>query len=106
MPDLDAQRDTFVEMTSVEVAERCRVSYRQLDYWVRAGYLPIASTNPGSGVKRLWSFDEVLAAEVFAALMHVGVDPHAIAEALPTVLVGDDWFAAQLGALTVTGPLL
>jgi DNA-binding transcriptional MerR regulator len=106
MADDDAQRDTFIEMTSVEVAERCRVSYRQLDYWVRAGYLPITSTRPGSGVKRLWSFDEVRVAEAFAALMHAGVDPHAIAEALPSMLLGGDWFAAQLGALTVTGPLL
>lgn len=93
-------------LTTPEVARHCRVSYKQVEHWVRVGYLHIADARPGSGTKRQWSPAEVRVAEVFAALVHAGVGPHTIAEALPTALVGDGWFAVQLGALTVSGPLL
>jgi DNA-binding transcriptional MerR regulator len=92
-------------LTTAEVALHLRVTFRQLDYWVRSGWLPLAYKQPGSGVRRLWSADEVAHAEAFAALVHAGVAPAVVAEAVDSFLVGPDSFAARLGALTVTGPL-
>jgi len=92
-------------LTTAEVAELVRVSYRQLDHWVGAGMLSIADRSPGSGSIRRWTPAEVAQARVFAALQHAGVAPAAIEAALPTALIGDYWFAVELGGLTVTGEL-
>jgi hypothetical protein len=90
-------------MTTVEVAALIRVSYRQLDYWVRNGYLIVNGSKPGSGFARHFTPDDVLRARAFGAMLHAGVVPSALAGV--DVLVDDSWFAAQLGALTVSGPL-
>jgi DNA-binding transcriptional MerR regulator len=92
-------------MTTAEVARHVRVSFRQLDYWVRFGLLPIVDRRPGTGSKRLWSASEIHSAEVMAALVHAGVTPHAAAEALQTAVVGSTAFVVQLGRLWLTGPL-
>lgn len=31
------------------------VTYRQLDYWTRKGYITPAKPSPGSGVRRVWT---------------------------------------------------
>jgi DNA-binding transcriptional MerR regulator len=91
-------------LTTGEVAELARVTYRQLDYWVRREYLHISSpATPGSGTQRHWTPDEAQRARAFGALLHAGVSPVAIGEA--ELLVDDHWFAARVGVLTVTGPL-
>jgi DNA-binding transcriptional MerR regulator len=90
-------------LSTAEVAELARVTYRQLDHWVSRGYLAQSHQHPGSGGHRRWSPDEVQRARAFGALLHAGVSPIAIADA--ELIVGPLWFAAQLGVLTVTGPL-
>lgn len=92
-------------LTTAEVAELVRVSYRQLDHWVGSGQLVISDRAPGSGSTRRWSPDEVAQARVFAALQHAGVAPAAIEAAMPSALIGRYWFAVELGGLTVTGEL-
>jgi hypothetical protein len=92
-------------LTSVEVAELMRVTYRRLDHWLGAGYLTIADRRPGSGSARHWHADEVARARVFAALVHGGVEPKASGEAVLDALIGPDRFEARLGVLTVTGEL-
>lgn len=96
---------TDADTTTVAVAAHLRVTFRQLDYWVRSGWVPLASKRQGSGVVRLWTREEIATAEAFAALVHAGVAPAVAAEAVPSFLVGPDWFAARLGTLTVTGEL-
>lgn len=45
--------------STVEVANLCRVSFRQLDYWLRVGTLDIENPTPGSGTHRRWTPAEV-----------------------------------------------
>jgi len=92
-------------LTTSQVAEIARVTYRQLDHWVGDGLLSIEDRSPGSGSRRRWHPADVERARVFATLVHAGVAPSAIVEAMPTALVGTFWFAIQLGGLTVTGEL-
>lgn len=94
-----------VRMTTVEVAALLRITFRQLDYWVRSGWLVPRLQGRGTGVRRLWSAQEVERARAFAALVHAGVQPMVVAKSADTMLAGPDWFAARLGTLTVTGPL-
>lgn len=92
-------------VTTHQLAELLRVSYRQLDYWVRIGFLPIAEAAPGSGIVRHWSPEEIGRARVFAALVHAGVSPVAVAESLPSALIGLRNFRIDLGELVVIGRL-
>jgi DNA-binding transcriptional MerR regulator len=88
-----------------EVAELARVSYRQLDHWVASGLLVIGDVSPGSGTRRRWTPDETTHARLFAALVHAGVTPQAVADAMPSALVGPRTFRLDLGDVVVTGPL-
>jgi hypothetical protein len=92
-------------LSTHEVAELARVSYRQLDHWVGSGFLVIADAAPGSGTRRHWSPDEAHRAHVFAELVHAGVTPQAAAEAMPSLLLGTTRFVVDVGLLTVIGRL-
>lgn len=48
------------------------LSYRQLDYWTRQGYLVADVANPGSGVPRTWSDGERAIAALMQALTAAG----------------------------------
>ena len=50
-------------------------TYRQLDYWVRVGYLRPAHAEPGSGGWRYWSAEECRVANLMARLVTVGFTP-------------------------------
>jgi hypothetical protein len=54
-------------------------SYRQLDHWVRQGYLRVQQHGPGSGHARQWPDEEVRVAAVMARLTAAGLPP-ALAE--------------------------
>lgn len=54
------------------------VSYRQLDYWVRKGYLQ-PRHNGGTGHYREFIGDELMAAHRMARLVNVGFTPDAAA---------------------------
>ena len=57
MPTTDKQD----EYSSIEVAEMAGVTYRQLDYWLRTGWLNIGSDGHGSGSRRRFTRAEALA---------------------------------------------
>lgn len=59
------------------IAEIDGASYRQLDYWIRQGYLRVEAA--GSGVWRTWPAEEIEVARVMARLTRVGIPP-AVAE--------------------------
>jgi DNA-binding transcriptional MerR regulator len=92
-------------LTAHQLAERVRVTYRQLDHWLAHGYLPAQDSTPGTGTRRRFTPDEVDLARVLAALVHAGVDPRAAGQSLHTAAVGPRRFAVELGTLIVTGPL-
>ena len=50
------------------------ISYRQLDFWVRQGYLK-PTHGGGSGVPREWPEEEVRVAEAMARLVAAGFRP-------------------------------
>lgn len=50
------------------------VTYRQLDLWVRRGYLKPANTTPGSGFRRDWSDGELLVAARMGRLVRAGLE--------------------------------
>lgn len=45
--------------TSHEAAKEAGVTYRQLDYWVRQGYVVSAKEAAGSGTQRRWTDEDV-----------------------------------------------
>lgn len=64
-----------------EILERTGLTYRQLDYWVRKGWLRPARKANGSGSRRGWTRRELDVAVVMCRLVDAGlkVDIAAIA---------------------------
>lgn len=53
-------------------------TYRQIDYWVRRGWLrPIGAAAPGSGVPRVFPPEELAVADRMARLVRAGLTPEA-----------------------------
>lgn len=52
------------------------LTYRQLDYWTRRGYLRcVGAQYPGSGVLRFWDPDDVVTLRRVTALADTGMRP-------------------------------
>lgn len=45
--------------STLEVSVLTNVSYRQLDYWLRKGYISILEDAEGSGSRRRWTLEEI-----------------------------------------------
>lgn len=53
--------------TSAEACNAAGISYRQLDYWTRSGYItPQGAAMPGSGARRRWTAQHVAVLAVLA----------------------------------------
>lgn len=64
------------QVTSVEICERARITYRQLDYWVRAGLLRTTTPeNFGSGSARFYLASEIAVAHLMQRLISAGLAP-------------------------------
>jgi DNA-binding transcriptional MerR regulator len=50
------------------------LSYRQLDYWSRSGYLRPVQAKPGSGTDRAWPEAEIRVANMMARLLTAGLE--------------------------------
>jgi hypothetical protein len=74
------------------------VSYRQIDYWVRRGWLRPDDPRPGSGYGRDWSDDEVRVAERMARLVRAGLAPDVAAR----LAREDRWPATLASGVTLT----
>lgn len=62
-------------VTSARLVERSRITFRQLDYWTRAGLLrPANGPNPGSGTDRLWPVAEVAVATLMGRMVLDGIE--------------------------------
>jgi len=69
------------EVTIPEQLRGVGASYRQLDHWVRCGYLQPWLTGPGSGYPRMWSVEELRVARLMSVLVDAGITPAKAAEA-------------------------
>lgn len=56
-------------------------TYRQLDYWIRKGYLRPDGAGSGQGSKRTWPRSEAQIARLMARLTAAGMEPIAAASA-------------------------
>lgn len=68
--------------TADGMASALGMTYRQLDYWVREGYIKPTAINdgainatPGTGKSRVWVGRDVEIAEVFTQLVAIGFKP-------------------------------
>lgn len=71
--ECDIEERTF---TSIDVCQICRVSYRQLDYWVRTGRVSNSArvVDIGYGMRRQWSFEDLFVVEVIGRLRRANFD--------------------------------
>jgi DNA-binding transcriptional MerR regulator len=68
--------------TSTEVMARTGVSFRRLNHWATKGYvIPEGEQNPGSGIHRRWTEDELRRVQALEILSKVGVLPHEVSPA-------------------------
>jgi DNA-binding transcriptional MerR regulator len=80
--------------TSPEVLAVTGTTYRQLDYWCRAGYLD-NDTASGPGTRRLFTSDEVDTVHAVRGLLAAGFDVSA-AFAIARTLVADGRWALRV----------
>ena len=72
---------------AAEVCHRAGVSYRQLDYWARRGFIP--NTGKGSGVPRQFTVEDVDYITTFAKLVHAGLGHDKVHEIMKLGLMQD-----------------
>lgn len=79
--------------SGLELAHACGLSYRQVDYWTRAGVLVPVFENPGSGGgnRRPFSEDELRVARVLARLRSVGAGLEVLIVVASQLRALDDW---------------
>jgi len=71
-----------LHLTSVEVCRTLAVTYRQLDYWERRGYVESDIPAAGSGSQRGWTPDNVALVALVADLADWGYRGDRLLEAL------------------------
>ena len=62
-------------ISSTDLATRAGLSYRQLDYWTRVGYLTPINPDQGCGTVRYYPRSEVPAATLIGRLVSAGLTP-------------------------------
>jgi hypothetical protein len=60
---------------ALAIHTRLGITYRQLDYWVRIGYLHPEREREGSGHPRIWPDEEQRVAREMGQLVRAGLDP-------------------------------
>lgn len=68
-------------VTSEQLRVRAGITYRQLDYWTRTGYLHAANGDtPGTGNARFYTVSEVAVATLMGRLTAAGITPRVAGE--------------------------
>lgn len=65
--------DRIVEISRSDPLFGEGLTYRQLDYWTRQGYLRPVNPDPGSGVQRRWPEEELVVARLMRRLIAAGL---------------------------------
>lgn len=60
-------------LNGAQLAAAAHITYRQVDFWTRAGYLRPTDGSPGSGYQRIYPPHELTVARLMAALVHAGL---------------------------------
>lgn len=87
-------------ISSADLIKRCDITYRQLDYWIREGYVePLGEPTPGSGNRREFSESEAAFVGTLSQLAKTGMRIEIAAG-----LALDLWVngTAHLGPFTIT----
>lgn len=61
--------------TSVQLVDELGISYRQLDYWIRQGWLTPHNAHSGSGSQRDFRGSELTVAKRMGRLVAIGFHP-------------------------------
>lgn len=69
-------------MSATMCAKRAGITYRQLDFWTRSGYITMTRSAAGSGSQRVFSESEVAVVKRLAMLVRAGVSPLAASQAI------------------------
>lgn len=87
-------------MTGPQAAKRAGITYRQLDYWCRKGWISQHASAPlGHGIVRQLTRQEVTRINRLAALVNAGMNPQSAAAALDRAVEDNG------NAVIVTGPV-
>lgn len=93
--------------SSREICEQTGASYRQLDYWVRSGWLsPSVSEANGSGTKRRYSDTDRHTVVLARSLMVRGMAPKPALDYAVAALHGDNSRFSESVLGFVTAPFL
>ncbi len=83
----------------------CRIvgiTYRQLDYWARTGFMvPSLQRARGSGSQRLYSFDDLVQLKVIKRLIDAGMDVKRIRQAFSELSHQDKSWNWEDGRITL-----
>lgn len=66
---MDSERCSSMQVLDLMKAEDQPITYRQLDYWCRSGYVPGQEGEVGSGCQREFSAEQVEAVRRVAGIM-------------------------------------
>lgn len=91
--------------SSVDLMRLTGITYRQVDYWTRLGWLRPPEPTPGQGAQRYFPPAEIRVAAIMSALVRAGVEPGAAGMAARTAWGGRWWRAALDGGVQVSGRL-
>jgi len=72
--------------------EALGITYRQLDFWSRAGHLVPDNPDPGSGTPRTWPPQELEIARRMGKLTGAGIPP-----SLAAKFAREDWPRGEIG---------
>jgi hypothetical protein len=95
-------------MSSLELAERAGLTYKQVDHWTKRRFLKPEPNPGGTGHRRAFKPSEVRVAQVMSALVRAGVMPHIAAKAARSaILEADDrgmvFISELIKGVAVTG---
>lgn len=62
-------------LTSAQVCEQAKCSYRQLDYWTRQRWVTATPQFPGSGATRFYTRTEAKRVALMARMVDAGIQP-------------------------------
>lgn len=81
---------TIDGLTGPQITNRAGITYRQLDFWCRAGLVPGFPQIVGSGTPRVFTEEQAEFVEALAILVRAGLPPRLAAEALVDQAIDGD----------------
>lgn len=65
----------MAELSTDLIVRQTGMTFRQIDYWCRQGYLRTENKRTGTGVHRVFSLEEAAVARMMAELVRCGFKP-------------------------------